>query len=427
MAIRRNRQKTVAVDGSAPQELPDDLVLEIVARCPTVADVIRCAATSKPLRRGILNKPFLRRLRYSLLRDGLDGTFIPSLLVGLYHKTNDPRHPLEFIPAADGAWRPSSSVAALPPAVASPGRHDAGACQYGSYLPVASGRSLLVLRRKCRVTEKEHLIERHGPYPVELSVCNPTSGERWVLPPHDVYDTSHAVLDADPLAPSAFKLLVAKLTEDEPRTLRVQILSSEDGDWGPVVKCRIRHRGEFPDSSRRGPVVLGDSVHWLCNTEEGPRILTWRWRGGVKPPRDASLVKLHKSCWSLSVDMMCLAASPPTDGAQGSHALLSLIVQVRGGIDVWVREKTGARSTWKLLHCIRDTCIPQSMGSSFRWLNGAERSLFCNRKSGRVFPRATDGADDGPLLINLDSTLERDFCPYEVDMFSYMLFGMKQL
>lgn len=42
-------------------------------------------------------------------------------------------------------------------------------------------------------------------------MCNPATGERRVLPSHDVSDDTRVLLDVDPLVPS-FKLLVAKIS-----------------------------------------------------------------------------------------------------------------------------------------------------------------------------------------------------------------------
>jgi hypothetical protein len=328
----RNRPKVVKEDGSSAQVFPDDLVHEIVARCPTVDDVIRCAATSRPIRRGILNERFLRRL----VRDEGRGPFVPSVLLGVYRKTDHPHRPLAFVPAVDVAEKCPASVATLPPAP----QNRNTACRYGAYLPVASRRSLLVLRRRCGVREQEHLQESHGLHAVEISVCNPTTGERRVLPPHDVADTSYAALDVRPLArPAAFKLLVAELTDQDPKTVSAQIFSSEDGDWGPVVYCHIARCCEFAPGpgGRPSSVVLGDTVNWLCSTGAGHRILLWRWRDNDTLQK-TSLIKLPSPVpgWFQEI---CLATLPSAQDAAGAPELLGLIVLEPGEVEVWVRKK----------------------------------------------------------------------------------------
>jgi hypothetical protein len=438
------------------QLLPDDLVLEIVARCGTIGDAIRCAATSKSIRRGILHAPFLRHLRGFLNNGGEHGDdgrpFIPLLLLGLYHQSGDPHLQPSFVPASDGAKLPPSLVA-LP----SPPNHDDSVCDFGPYLPVASRRSLLVLRRRCKSTAKEHLIERHGLHPVELSVCNPTTGERRVLPPHDVQDMSHALLDVDPIvAPSSFKLLVAELSNNNPCTLYVQIFSSDSeeggGGWGPALACpilsrfresRFRFGCSDGNTGRPRPVVVGDTVYWLCTSRLGDRILMWRWRGGVAreawiadPPPGYSLGRREHQC-------LVVLPSPADAAGAGSQsqsqALLGLIVIEAGEIVVWACEKSGAGSAreWKLWHRIQEETIPRPMDFSSRWLRGAELSWFCEG-SGTLFLRPRDGTMS-PLLFCLDTmevskldarewelNPEPEFCPYEVDLLWHMLFVMKQ-
>ncbi|KAK3164897.1 hypothetical protein QOZ80_1AG0026210 [Eleusine coracana subsp. coracana] len=429
----------MAKDGSPAQAFPDNLVLEIVARCRTAADVIRCAATSKPIRSGILSEPFLR----CLVRHGDgNGDFIPVLLVGLYHKTNDdPDRPLPFVPVPGGR---GNKEYPLPPA---PEPDDPSAsCRYGSYLAVASRRSLVVLRRKCRVTEQEHLTECHSLHPVELSACNPTTGERLVLPPHDLMDTSHAVLQVThPLGPSKFKLLLAELSEHAPKTLYVQIFSSEDGCWGDVFPCAIPRACEFvpgPHGRPASPAVVGDTVYWMCNTDVGRHVLSWRWRGGGAGQRQkTSLLKLPSPFVFGDVET-CLAVLPSPSSAA---SLLGLIVlEERGDIQVWVHEdQSGGRFAWDLRHRVQGTPPPLGFGDS--WLYGKEIVCFCEG-SGTLFLRDGDGENNltsvqlslatnnnnnnNKAVRKLEATTwdlpsGADFCPYEIDLLSHMLCGMK--
>ena len=77
------------------------------------------------------------------------------------------------------------------------------------------------------------------------------------------------------------------------------------------------------------------------------------------------------------------------------------------------------------------------MDFSSRWLRGAELSWFCEG-SGTLFLRPRDGTMS-PSLFCLDTmevskldarewelNPEPEFCPYEVDLLSHMLFLMKQ-
>ncbi|CAO2170781.1 unnamed protein product [Urochloa humidicola] len=425
------------------QQFHDDLVLEIVARCPAIAGVIRFAAVSKPIRRGILNAPFLRRrLRGLLRRHG--GPPVSKLLIGLYHETNDPRRPPAFVPASDaGADSLPPSVAALPPAPIRDVAGDddsasaGGECEFGAYLPVVSRRSLLVLRRRCRNGgSREHLAARHGTHPVELSVCNPATGERRVLPPHGVDDMSAALLDADTFA---FKLLVAELSINNPSTLYAQVFSSEEGEWAPSMALPIaRKRGgrqvpcEFAGFPR--PVVVGDTVHWLCTAEFGDCILTWRWRGAVEE-REALIVMLPQRVHLLPELKKCLAVLPPPPGSEAS---LGFVYLERGEVVVWAREKrSGMKYKWKLWRRIQEASIPRPVNLWDGWLAGARLSCYCEG-SGTLLLRAGDEAMS-PLLLDIGNmevskldarkwelNQNTDFCPYEVDLLSYMLFLMKR-
>ncbi|KAL6881952.1 hypothetical protein ACP4OV_011424 [Aristida adscensionis] len=445
------------VETEPRQPLPDDLVLEIVVRCAAIATIIRCAATGKPIRRGILNAPFLRRLRRLLDRnDGHDARhfFLPPLLLGLYHQAEDPRRPPAFARAAGGAANYPASVAALPPAPDLGAADGSAACDFGTYKPVASRGSLLVLRRRCKTgaRQDDHLVERHGLHPVELSVCNPMTGERRVLPPNDVCDVSHALLDVDPLAPSSsssFKLLVADLSCSSPRTLFVQVFSSEQGEWGPAMASPVRRSCEFLlGAGSPRPLVLGGAVHWLCSTRQGNRVITWPWRGEPAPHEAVSLARLPGPCESSTAEEMCLAMQPSAAGSS-RRALLSVIVASQGSIQVWVREESGnggdRRFLWTRRRRIEEANVARPMDVGDRWLRGAEVSCFCEGSGAVLLRRPGDGAMSmSPLLLDLDGmaasklqTTDRElelhpepgfwFCPYEVDLLSYMLFAMRSL
>ncbi|CAO1948201.1 unnamed protein product [Urochloa humidicola] len=423
------------------QNLPDDLVLEIVARCRTIAGVIRFAVASKPIRRGILNAPFLRRcLRGLLLRSGGEhGNGAPPvrrLLLGLYHRNNDPDRPPAFVPASDAvADSLPASVAALPPApTRKVGAGDE--CEFGAYLPVASRRSLLVLRRRCKNGgSRDHLAARHGTHPVEISVCNPATGECRVLPPHGVDDMSHTLLDADTFA---FKLLVADISINDPSALCTHVFSSESGEWATPMACPIaRRRGgrqvpcEFAGLPK--PVVVGDTVHWLCTTEFGDCILTWRWRGAVEE-HEALIVKLPRG-YQLPELKKCLVVLPPPPGSEAS---LGFVYLERGEIVVWARERrSGMKWKWKLWRRIQEESIPRPVNLWDGWLADAELSCCCEG-SGTLLLRAGDEAMS-PLLLDMENlevvkldarkwelNQKTEFCPYEIDMLSYMLFLMKR-
>ncbi|KAG8056049.1 hypothetical protein GUJ93_ZPchr0001g32619 [Zizania palustris] len=418
--------------------LPDDLVLEIIVRSSSAATIVRCAAVSRSLRRRILHPAFVRRLRGVIpFDDGADGHhgFIPSLLLGLYHRTKDPCRLPAFVPAEAGASI-ATSLALASPETPIHGDNQYSACVFSSYLPVASRRSLLVLRRRCKISSySRRQLNAHGECPGELTVCNPVSGERWVLPPHEVFDQTIVVLDVNhdrALGSHSFKLLAADLPEGSPRTLIVQVFSSDEREWSPPLTCPISRSCNFHGHPK--PVVLRSAVHWLCFTFSACRILKWERRGDGAEPK-ASLMKLPPSCES-GVQDMCLALSTPSaaDGTTNHAASLSVLVHGCDHIAVWVRTSARRRSNfWEQRHVIREDCIARPMEFHDGWLRGAELGWFCEGSGALILV-----GDDDPLLLDLPSmavnkikTLSRysytqpEFLPYETDLISYMMFLMK--
>ncbi|KAM3058243.1 hypothetical protein ACUV84_001557 [Puccinellia chinampoensis] len=231
----------VDMDGDAP--LPVDLLLEIAARSDVVS-VVRCAATSKPLRRAILDRGFRRLLA---LRAASTAGFDPALLRGVSYRLED----------SEADRRPVRVVQPIPAAQPSLVRFDESLV----FEPVASRDGLVVLRRlRPRPLFGQSLEE--GPPGSVLRVVNSVTGHVSVLPSVSIRDyRKHALLNVEDHGRS-FELLVA----DE--RLRTQIYSSRDGAWSPVRAPHLQ-RGSRPfhDSC---PLVIGRTVHWLCNPEPLP-------------------------------------------------------------------------------------------------------------------------------------------------------------
>ncbi|TVU44771.1 hypothetical protein EJB05_04239, partial [Eragrostis curvula] len=189
--------------------LPVDLLLEIFARSDAVT-IIRCAATSKPIRRAVHDAAFRRRI--ALRAEAGDAVLI------------------------------TRRVGQAPRQITLP--FDAGLLK--SFEPVASRRGLVVLRR------------RDG-YFKELHVCNSFTGSWSRLPPGERFTGPLALLAVDD-AGASFQLLVL----DESMR-RMQIFSAEDGKWGAVVETQLPPYFR-PDTFYRyyNPVVLGGTtVYWL--------------------------------------------------------------------------------------------------------------------------------------------------------------------
>ncbi|EEE54446.1 hypothetical protein OsJ_01531 [Oryza sativa Japonica Group] len=375
------------------QFLPDDLVLDIVARSRSPATIIRCAAVSKPLRRLILHPSFLRRvvIPSGTGHDDDDPSFIPSLLLGVYHRPrDDPCCPLAFVPAARGAAAGASIAAA-------------------SSLPPVSPPADVEVERPIDGSHGGAGAHHHGG---ELTVWNPASGGRWVLPPHDheVLDQSIVLLD---VANWAFPLI-----------WKFQRIPSSKGKAKPVV-------------------LRGGRSNGFASRNWGHRILVLKW-----PNRDAaaaagaqatmaSLMKLPPPCESGAYDT-CLALSPsPSDGTgAGAATSLSVVVLVGDHIAVWVR---AAAARWERRHVVREESIIAAWpmeGSSLGdgWLGRTRLGWFCEGSGALLLERDDDDGRRRPLVLDMGAMVvrkvdmdcrEAEFVHYEVDLVSYMMFVMR--
>ncbi|KAL6894182.1 hypothetical protein ACP4OV_008280 [Aristida adscensionis] len=217
-----------------PPPIPVDLLLEIFA-CTDAKTVVRCAATSKPIRRAVLDPDFRRRA------EAAGGGFRPELLLGVSCVYTE----------ADASTY-----------VYQHSRHDLGfdAGLLTSHEPVASRGGFVAL-----------LPGRHSPgVPpcpgVPPSVHDSLTGRKLRdLPPSSVQRVfPPAFLDVGGGGDGgrSFQLLIADAR------LRAQVFSSEHGVWGDVVETLLlppRPRLSFQaaaDASQA--LVLGRAaVHWL--------------------------------------------------------------------------------------------------------------------------------------------------------------------
>ncbi|KAM3278458.1 hypothetical protein ACQJBY_045993 [Aegilops geniculata] len=292
--------------------LPVDLLLEIAARSDAVS-VVRCAAAAKPLRRAILDRGFRRLLaQRATATSGYD----PSLLRGVSYKIED-----------SDADRPARVVQAVPADEPSVLRFNESL----AFEPVASRDGLVVLRRLRPRPLFGQSIEE-GPPGSVLRVCHSFTGAVSVLPSVSIRDyRKHALLSVDDNG-RAFELLVA----DE--RLRIQIYSSREGRWGPVRAALPRRQSRpFHDSY---PLVIGRTVHWLCNPEPLP---PGRHLSGPEPyivavdvdTMEATVIDLPRGCTSRMTASM-------------SHRGLLLAASVDGRLKVVVSE-TQVISMWTKL------------------------------------------------------------------------------
>ncbi|CAN6198024.1 unnamed protein product [Urochloa humidicola] len=235
---------------SPPQHLPSDLLLEIVARSDATT-VIRCTATSKPLRSAILDPAFRRR--YLALRcSASGGGFDPGLLLGVSYQ-----------PEQCGGI-----VAVTSPRV----RLDAATLTADSdWLPEASRDGLLLLRRHVR--EKRLINGRvYLTSPLVLRVCDTSTGCVAASLPQATalkYYTGHVVRAKDyatALLPDrerggGFEVVAMDMH------LQVQTFSSQSGDWGAARAVHPAPARPWVFGQRDAPcgaAVVGRTVHWLC-------------------------------------------------------------------------------------------------------------------------------------------------------------------
>uniref|UniRef100_K4AK75 DUF7595 domain-containing protein n=1 Tax=Setaria italica TaxID=4555 RepID=K4AK75_SETIT len=196
-------------------EVPLDLLLDIVARLHDAATIVRCAAASRHLRRGIL-EPSFRRL--------LD------------------------LRAAASSGPPDPVVAASYEIV----DHHDRSCRDNDVIETARRLRLdsSLLGSHSFMSSRFELLDG------DLRVCNTFTGHVTSLPPPSglsvgrddgcyIYRCAFLAID---VADASFVLLVMDVK------LRPRTFWLEDGEWGPLRRL----------SSPSHAAVVGDTVHWLC-------------------------------------------------------------------------------------------------------------------------------------------------------------------
>ncbi|KAM0856771.1 hypothetical protein ACQ4PT_048848 [Festuca glaucescens] len=256
-----------ATAAAAAVTLPEDVVLEILARVPDVADLFRCAAACKRWRVLVADRPFLRRRWPEHARH-------PSSLLGFFGQD----WWREDVPA------PLPDFVRAPRSVVGPGRPflssfvPGAAGLFDRAVPLASNRGLLLVRYVPRGAPND---DGKGPSVDNLAVCNLLSGTCDVLPPLqcgwfcNYLDTSaYAVLTGADCCPSGhppcppakkalFKVLIIGINQDGMR-YDLHTFSSGEPSWRAPTKCfnPIEHR-IFGPIMQRNAVVRRGTVHWL--------------------------------------------------------------------------------------------------------------------------------------------------------------------
>ncbi|KAK1669455.1 hypothetical protein QYE76_057614 [Lolium multiflorum] len=254
---------------AAAVTLPEDVVLEILARVPDVADLFRCAVACKRWRVLVADRPFLRR-----------------------HWPEDARHPSSLLGFFGQDWwredvpAPLPDFVSAPRSVLGPGRPFLGSFVPGAAglfdraVPLASNRGLLLVRYVPRGGDPH--MDGTEPTVDHLAVCNLLSGTCDLLPPlqcgrfSNYLDTSaYAVLtgadccprSGHPPCPPAkkalFKVLVIGISQSGTR-YDLHTVSSGEQSWSAPTKCfsPIEHN-MFGPIMQRDAVVRRGTVHWL--------------------------------------------------------------------------------------------------------------------------------------------------------------------
>ncbi|KAI4979577.1 hypothetical protein ZWY2020_016330 [Hordeum vulgare] len=194
--------------------------------------------------------------------------------------------------------------------------------------PVASRDGLVVLRRLRPSPLFGQSIEE-GPPGSVLRVCHSFTGVVSVLPSVSIRDyRKHALLSVED-NDRAFEILVA----DE--RLCIHIYSFREGRWGPIRAALPRRQSrQFHDSY---PLVMGRTVHWLCNLEPLPLrycLAGTRYRRQDADTMEASMIDLPRGCTSRMTTSM-------------SHRGLLLASSVDGRLKV-VLSETQVISMWTM-------------------------------------------------------------------------------
>ncbi|RLN41599.1 hypothetical protein C2845_PM01G26390 [Panicum miliaceum] len=366
MSIKRQHARTdssnLAASSTPPppprQPLPVDLLLEIAARAEVVT-VLHCSATSKPLRRDILDPAFARR-HLTVPHAAAHGGFDPSLLLGFSYW-------LDAGYTSSGVA--SAHVVEIPP---SPrprvGIHPSTTSHLASLEPLAARDGLLVLR---------HASSRDMLGAV-LCVFDTLIGEVTCLPPVGVrvfYPPALLAVGGD----RSFELLVA----DGGLRCQTFSFSPTNGQWWSPVRSVGGPPGLKPP--RGHAVVLGRTVHWLCV------------RRSLLP------MPFLVNRYVLAVDV---DAALPVDLRDSSGLLLAavggrlslLAVDERLEVSVWTLTATTPAAAWSRDLVIRTLEMERQAGR----LHSPLRMQGFGERSGAVVLKTSDGK-----LIRLDLGTKR--------------------
>ncbi|CAL4919337.1 unnamed protein product [Urochloa decumbens] len=383
-----------------PPTIPLDPLLDILARTDA-ATVVRCAATSKPIRRAILDPAFRHAITIgapcATETNTNAGGFVPAFLLGFSYLHRSLSH---ADVAQQGRPRPRFDAALL-----------------DTLEPVAARGGLVVLRQREPAAGAPDL---RG-----LRVCNSLTGDTTILPPPTVDDEYPPALLAVTDAGCSFELLVAD------RSLRTQIFSTKESKWGAVVETRLPPRlcHDVPAAGAH-PVVIGAVVHWLCHGCLHPAVKVLDTGAG-----NATQIALPQGYLSRMRCTQRLDAGLLL--AKSADGRLGLLVAEAGAIAMWTlaaaEEEGSATARWNRQVVIRRQDIGREAVEgpcfSVRFMGFGERSgAVILQMDGVGLVRLDVGSKEAVVLgcgfEHVGQTDLFQLCLHETDLCS-LLQGMK--
>ncbi|KAI5002054.1 hypothetical protein ZWY2020_026704 [Hordeum vulgare] len=402
--------------------LPDDVLLEVLARVADVAALFRCAAVCKLWRSLIADGSFLHRRwpdnashRTSFVgfftQQRLQGKQDEDLLVGV-DKVTDPDSPPVFVPVRDSA---------LGPGFLGPG---APAGLLNGATPLAARGGLLLVRLAPH--------DDHGP--VNLAVCAPFAGTCDMLPPlvcepvrflryailtsQDCYLTNGQSTNgrrtAPPVTPhysTFFRVLAMGLASDNGYLeCNLHRCSSTEPRWA-VSTERLggdHGHGVWTYGQNDAAVCSGGMAHWLCDgwsaIDDSSSYFTIDVRS---EDADVSLAKL-------SLPLPAIKPTLEHFHMADHHGDLSLFCLHTGeeglGLEVWTRRK-GA--DWYLARVVE--LRPRIEGVTYLWHGEKSDTLFINSDAEDMYVAYLDTGAVEKITNEFHGLTTDDAIPMEID------------
>ncbi|TVU46043.1 hypothetical protein EJB05_05560, partial [Eragrostis curvula] len=389
--------------------LPAEMLLEIVARSDA-ATLVRCAASCKPLRRGIVNPAFIRRV----CREP-DGIVPPSLL-GFIDLNPEARRKGIFSlahPATPAAA--SFSEKHLAPLLSRSGAAAAAGGLVG--FTSLESRNGLVLLNRLRLSR---MLDRLCVYDPMTSNCTffpgpPDSKCRFVSYEYVLLTAADGIV-----ASSSFLLLAASFSGPMYGSLKVRTMPSDRCTWSPITVA------SYSGQRRRqcgGAAVIGSLIHWLtCDDNDRDfQIVTYdvctATAGSVQLPLEG----LPDQCSNIHL------TSTPDGG-------LRLLVVDKLTISVWLLSGSAAGWTHQAMIDTKATVRSMVRSSNTDMLqivaSGVKSGVVLLRPFSRnYFDNLEEDVDTQTIIVlDVDTKETRKakrcnmlYIPYEVDLKARLL------